>query len=76
MEVEGAQPEELCQAKCEQEATTKEEINRAATYMRHVGTGINKVPSPALVAKYSDLLLRYPRNKRRCLDKAQQYDYT
>ena len=76
MEVEGAQPEErVYQATCELETPTKDELNRAAAYMRHVDTGKIKVPSPALVNKYSDLLLKYPRNPRRCIDKAQRCDY-
>jgi hypothetical protein len=76
MEVEGAQPEErVYEAICELETPTREELNRAATYMRGVGAGKMKVPSPALVAKYSDLLLKYPRKPRRCIDKAQRCDY-
>ena len=52
-----------------------DELNRAAVYMRHVQSGKIKVPSPALVAKYSGMLLKYPRKPRRCIDKAHRCEY-
>ena len=52
-----------------------DELNRASAYMRHLQSGKIKVPSPALVAKYSGMLLKYRRKPRRCIDKAQRCDY-
>ena len=73
MEVDSASQEQLPHAPVGGPAA--DELNRAASYMRHVQSGKIKVPSPALVDKYSDMLLKYPRRPRRCIDKAQRCEY-